>query len=106
MKDEQEIKDIIHLNDKTLVVDLCYPRSLDRFNAIEINLVDVRASDGIQISYDFKRDGWIIKQPLEFSPSDFDKDGWALNESQLKARDPDWQEVSFIQSWSREKEAK
>lgn len=97
------MKDIIHLNDKTIVVDLCYPRSPDRFNAVEINLVDVRASDGIQISYDFERDGWVVKQSLEFNSNDFDKDGWALDQSQLKARDPDWQEVSFIQSWGREK---
>jgi hypothetical protein len=73
---------------KTLLAELWYPRCSDRPNAIEIALVDVRASDGLRIEYDFERDGWSIKQPskLEFddgeNPNDF------------------WTEVAFCGSWS------
>lgn len=73
-------------------VDLMYPRAPDLPDTIDINLIDVRAADGIRISYDFDRDGWSIKQASVFS--------WDGEDSVC---DPDWQEVAFIKAWAREK---
>lgn len=53
--------------------------------------MDVRAADNIRIHYDFNRDGYVIEQSSVFQ--------WDLDDD---IRDPDWQEVSFIQSWGRE----
>ena len=54
----------------------------------EINLSDVRASDGVRISYDFDRDGWKIEQPMLHS--------WPSDDPVC---DPQWTEVAFVQSW-------
>lgn len=67
------------------VLELFYPRNDDQPDTLEINLVDVRASDGIQITYDFDRDGWVIKQPKE-----------ELIDNQLEET---WHEVAFLQAW-------
>ena len=64
-------------------VDLWYPRVGDNPNKINVGLMDVRASDGLQIEYDFDRDGWIIRQDAN------DGEG-----------PEDWQEVVFLQSWA------
>ena len=76
----------------TIWLNLWYPRTGKEPNKIEIGLMDVRAADSIQISYDFKRDGWVIKQASTFQ--------WDGNDTVC---DPDWQEVAFIQAWGREK---
>lgn len=73
--------------DRTLLVDLWYPRSEDRPNEVIVGLVDVRAADDIRITYDFDRDGWRIEQAQRFSwPNDNDMD-------------PAWKEVAFVQAW-------
>jgi hypothetical protein len=41
---------------------LSYPRSPGHASVIGLDLEDVRSSDGIRISYDFERDGWVIAQ--------------------------------------------
>ncbi len=71
-----------------LVVDLWYPQQDGQPKYIDLGLVDVRASDGIRISYDFERDGWVIEQPRK--------------QGQLEEYDPQWKEVSFVQSWGRD----
>ncbi len=76
-----------------LSVDLCYPRIDDgRPSVVEVGLSDVRAADSIQISYDFSRDGWSIKQASTFE--------WDGNDPDMNE---DWAEVSFIPAWGREK---
>lgn len=72
---------------KNLQVDLWYPRLPENPSAIEIDLMDVRASDGIKISYDFERDGWVLSQPTKIM--------WGPNEE----IDPAWKEVCFTPSW-------
>lgn len=66
-------------------VELWYPRTpTDKGNKveeIEIALMDVRASDGIRVGYDFDRDGWVIKQPTE--------------------EGGDHEETAFVKSWQR-----
>lgn len=78
--------DHIQVHGRTLVVDLWYPRSDDEFNAVQVGLCDVRASDDLLIEYDFDRDGWVIKQEAG------------------KAPDTQWQEVYFAQAWALEPE--
>lgn len=74
-------------------VDLMYPRSEeDPVDTVEVGLCEVRAADSIRISYDFERDGWVVKQASRFI--------WAADEEP----DGDWQEVAFIQAWAREVE--
>lgn len=73
-------------------VTLSYPRvGSPHVDTLEINLSDVRAADGIRISYDFTRDGWSIKQASRFE--------WDADDPEC---DPDWQEVAFVQAWARE----
>lgn len=66
-------------------VSIWYPRSEPEsgytVKEIQVGLMDVRASDGFRVSYDFEQDGWVIKQSSE--------DG------------DDYQEVAFIKSWQR-----
>jgi hypothetical protein len=75
----------------TMFASLWYPRSSEK-KYIEVDLIDVRAADGIRISYDFDRDGYVIEQASDFGP-------WELGEES----DPDWQEVAFVKAWAREK---
>ncbi len=75
------------IRDRTLTVELFYPRQDDEPNGIEIDLVDVRASDGIRVRYDFDRDGWVIEQPTRFE--------WKLYEQV----DFGWKESAFVPSW-------
>lgn len=76
---------------RTIDVALCYPNSGNNINAVEVSLVDVRAADSIRIMYDKDRDGWSIKQASRFQ--------WDVDDEE---RDPDWQEVAFIQAWGRQ----
>lgn len=82
---------------KIVHVELLYPRMAaedGRADAVEIGLEDVRAADGILVSYDFERDGWAIMQASTFQ--------WPLDDT--TSGDPDWQEVAFVEAWGREKE--
>ena|ERR1700679_1809666 len=76
----------------TATVALWYPRNEDCAKFIHVELSDVRAADGIRVSYDFDRDGWKIEQASTFS--------WEADD---EVCDPNWQEVAFIQSWGRQK---
>lgn len=78
---------------KEQYVELFYPRNKDtKYNAIIVGLSDVRAADDIRISYDFNRDGWKVEQANIFE--------WDSNDP---IKDPDWQEVAFVQAWARER---
>ena len=72
-------------------VRLEYPREDGWCGEINIGLVDVRAADSIRVSYDFDRDGWVIKQASVFE--------WDVGDTEM---DEDWQEVAFIQALARE----
>jgi hypothetical protein len=73
-------------------VQLWYPRVDGSAKAIDIELSDVRAADGIRVSYDFDRDGWKIEQAAVFE--------WDAEDDVC---DPEWAEVAFIQAWARQK---
>jgi hypothetical protein len=75
---------------KVFDLELFYPRN-NVCDTVQIGLSDVRAADDIQVSYDFKRDGWVIKQASTFE--------WDMDD---EACDSDWQEVAFIQAWGRD----
>jgi len=77
---------------RLLKVELIYPTAGKNVNEIEIDLCCTRAADGIRISYDYERDGWVVKQASTFS--------WKADD---KVMDEDWQEVAFIQAWGRKK---
>lgn len=78
--------------DQTLDIDLHYPRAESKnVTKVVLGLCDIRASDGIRLSYDFERDGWVIEQASIFE--------W---EGDDEVCDPDWQEVAFVVSWGRE----
>lgn len=90
--------DIKKSNMKEKTIELKYPRLEGNVTHLAIDLMDVRASDGIRISYDFDRDGWVIEQP-KFTMVDkgVDKNGTKLAEEIV-----DWKESAFVQSWARE----
>lgn len=77
----------------TLCVEMLYPRH-NEIKHIEVGLCDVRASDGIRITYDFDRDGYVIEQPTQMS--------WSVDERP----DCKWKEVAFVESWALEDEQK
>lgn len=85
-----EVIKIFRCNDDEMIVGLS-PRynGSPKFLIVELN--DVRAADGIRLSYDFDRDGWRVEQASTFS--------WPAG----VVPDPDWQEVAFVQAWAREK---
>ena len=70
-------------------VNFWYPPMTGEPSYLYIGLMHVRASDGIRIRYDFKRDGWAIEQPGSMGP-------WASEE----AVDYKWAEVAFVSSWA------
>lgn len=81
-----------------LYVDLTYPPYTDDANDdpiqvryVVVNQESVRASDGVRLSYDYARDGWVIEQASTFQ--------WEAGDDEC---DPDWQEVAFVESWARE----
>ena len=76
----------------TLAVDIWYPRQRP-VKFVEIDLIDVRATDGLRVSYSFERNGWVVEQASTF---EWDGDDPVC--------DYDWQEVSFIPSWGRKKD--
>lgn len=76
-----------------LHVSLTYP-DLEKkaLKSVVFDQESVRASDGIRISYDYQRDGYVIEQASTFC--------WDVGD---EVCDPDWQEVAFIQAWARDK---
>jgi hypothetical protein len=82
-----------------LFLDLWYPhlpkaeRSDARVTTIEVGLMDVRAADSVRVSYDFERDGWVIKQAAVFE--------WS--EDDTTNGDSDWQEVAFVPAWGQQR---
>ena len=89
--------DYASFRDGLLTVNLWYPRS-DNGNEVqevEIELMDVRAADSIRVSYDFKRDGYVIKQASIFE--------WDADDEECES---DWQEVAFVKAWAREVETR
>ena len=74
----------------TVHVELWYPRSPEHATHVEIDLIDVRATDGLRITYDFDRNGWSVQQASVFE--------WDADDPVC---DPDWQEVAFVPSWKR-----
>jgi len=76
---------------RTYTVDLWYPRSEDNADTVQIDLMDVRAADGIQVKYDFDRDGWVILQDS----------GWQEESGASGYLGEDWHEVAFVPAWGR-----
>lgn len=96
MKDEVEVGDgavTMCQRKDTAHVDLWYPNQR-QIQFIEIGLMDVRASDGMRIHYDFYRDGWVIEQASKWE--------WGVGE----IPDSGWKETAFIQSWALEEGGK
>jgi hypothetical protein len=57
---QNDITDVAVHGD-TAHIDIWYPRSSE-VKFIEVGLMDTRSSDGVRVSYDFERDGWVIEQ--------------------------------------------
>ena len=73
---------------KSKLVYLEYPRVEENEDTIRVELIDVRAADGIIIQYDFERDGWVISQKKLI-----EHDGcWSEPTGELV-------EMAFIQAW-------
>lgn len=80
---------------KEVHVTLNYPNIAAETECVYV-VVDqssLRASDGLRLHYDYERDGFVIEQASTFS--------WDADD---EVCDHDWQEVSFVKSWEREKE--
>lgn len=78
----------------TLSFEFSYPRLDGKIKYLEVGLSDVRASDGIRVSYDFDRDGFVIEQPYinEVDMGDY-----------IDATKETWEEVGFFESWALER---
>ena len=88
MMDMDEMKHSVRGN--RAYTSLWYPGTPDGIDEVEVELYHVRAADAILISYDFERDGYVIKQASKWE--------WDQDEEP----DSDWQEVAFIRAWQRE----
>lgn len=81
-------------DDKSVNVSLWYPRLPDApVTKVYVDMCCVRAADGLQIEYDFERDGWVIRQAKYFT--------WE-SEEQFEQLGYGWTEVAFIQAWASE----
>jgi hypothetical protein len=80
------------------LITLEYPR-LNDVDTLEIDLCDVRASDGIRITYDFDRDGWVMWQPKGVEMMHCDACDVHLMNSK---GEEEWVEVAFAKSWAKE----
>ena len=74
--------------ERSIKVDLEYPRMEDKKDFVLLQLLDVRAANALIISYDFDRDGWVIASNL-YDP---DIDAW-IDQPDIP------REVSFVPSW-------
>jgi hypothetical protein len=73
---------------EVLEVAIYYPNAVgNNYKAVQVELCDVRAADGIRISYDFDRDGWKIEQAQVFEWDG--KDVFC---------DPEYKEVAFVKA--------
>ena len=73
-----------------------YPRC-NQVRFLEVDISDVRASDGVRVSYDFERDGYVIEQPCA--------NYWFEGDEMIPSGDKrEWKEVGFFQSWALEEE--
>jgi len=81
----------VERNGNEVHVDLVYPsytpdEAPERCHYVVVNQESVRASDGVRLSYDYGRDGWVIEQPH-------------VNE---ETGDERWVETAFVQSWAQD----
>lgn len=79
----------------TVLVELFYPRSEGHPKFVEVGICDVRANDGVRLSYDFDEDGFRVEQPT--ARAVFLPDAGEAGE----VHEPDaWTQVFFAQSWA------
>lgn len=85
----EEVKPLAETRIKgnTIYAEIWYPRS-EPVKYVDIDLIDIRASAGIRVSYDFERDGWRIERPTVFK--------WECSDPVC---DPKFVEVAFVNSW-------
>jgi hypothetical protein len=82
--------DYIRVSGRTIYATLFYCRNEGEPNEILVELCDVRAADGLRITYDFDRDGWVIQQAQVVEWDDMDE---------ACDYDPKWKEVAFLKAW-------
>lgn len=85
-----DLKHIINRRGDVVEVDLHYPRVEGNDQAIEINLMDVRAADNIRVTYDHDRDGWVISM-LRTQAHDDQGNAYVVEP-------PTWVEQAFIEA--------
>lgn len=77
----------------TVSVVMTYPNVTGNgVKYVEVNQESVRASDGVRLSYDYARDGWVIEQPTRTCWAGADRGGDGKY-------DGGWREVAFVESW-------
>jgi hypothetical protein len=82
--------------DDTIHCDLCYSNvnPPKKIQYIGVGISHVRASDGIRVSYDYDRDGYVIEQQRLIG-----HDTWSEDTGE-------WKEVAFVQSWGLQEESR
>lgn len=79
----------VSVHGDTMMVSLWYPRvEGEPIKRIRLDLMDVRAADGLTISYDYERDGWTIVRDVTR-----DEDGVAALTGEIR-------EVAFVPAWT------
>ncbi len=89
------LEEATETKDGRCLIDLWYPRIEGNTHTIEIGLIDVRASDGLQIKFDFDRNGWVVLQPRTV---------WTPRDDGYEEEEEEWAEVGFFPSYARNDE--
>lgn len=87
----ETVQSHMHVREDTMTVDLWYPDLEGNQRYLEVGMFDVRATDGIRLSYDKARDGWVVEQRVTLEECADDSDD-----------NTNWKEVAFVESWQRQ----
>jgi hypothetical protein len=90
MTERDTLRPELHCDGNVCSVDLVYPRHTG-IDTVEVGLCDVRAAGAIRVSYDFERDGWVIKQDRNTHVPD--------PTNPPEEAEEDWVEVYFADAW-------
>lgn len=81
---------------RPLRVDLEYPDFAPNPNEVIVGLTHTRAADDVVVSFDFERNGWVIRMDRGYWTNGDPYDEWTTTEERA--------EVAFLPAWNDERD--